>query len=70
MPLFRDRRDAGARLAERLDHLRAEEPIVLGLPRGGVPVAFEVASRLAAPLGPGLGIKPHADVLGALVFVR
>jgi putative phosphoribosyl transferase len=50
LPLFRDRRDAGARLAELLEHLRAEEPVVLGLPRGGVPVAFEVASRLGAPL--------------------
>jgi putative phosphoribosyl transferase len=50
MRLFRDRRDAGARLAEQLEHLRAEEPVVLGLPRGGVPVAFEVASRLGAPL--------------------
>jgi putative phosphoribosyl transferase len=50
MRLFRDRRDAGARLAERLEHLRSETPVVLGLPRGGVPVAFEVASRLDAPL--------------------
>jgi putative phosphoribosyl transferase len=48
--LFRDRRDAGARLAERLEHLRAESPVVLGLPRGGVPVAYEVATRLGAPL--------------------
>jgi putative phosphoribosyl transferase len=47
---FRDRRDAGARLAERLEHLRAESPAVLGLPRGGVPVAFEVATTLGAPL--------------------
>jgi predicted phosphoribosyltransferase len=50
MPLFRDRRDAGARLAESLEHLRPEEPVVLGLPRGGVPVAFEVAEHLDAPL--------------------
>ncbi|HEY8217842.1 MAG TPA: phosphoribosyltransferase family protein, partial [Acidimicrobiia bacterium] len=48
--MFRDRRDAGARLAERLEHLRAESPVVLGLPRGGVPVAYEVATRLGAPL--------------------
>jgi putative phosphoribosyl transferase len=48
--LFRDRREAGARLAERLEHLRAESPVVLGLPRGGVPVAYEVATRLGAPL--------------------
>jgi putative phosphoribosyl transferase len=48
--IFRDRREAGARLAERLEHLRDESPVVLGLPRGGVPVAFEVAQRLGAPL--------------------
>lgn len=47
---FRDRVDAGRRLAERLDHLRAEDPIVLGLPRGGVPVAAEVAVALGAQL--------------------
>jgi putative phosphoribosyl transferase len=50
MRVFRDRRDAGRRLAERLEHLRGEAPIVLGLPRGGVPVADEVASALDAPL--------------------
>ena len=47
---FRDRRDAGRRLAERLEDLRAERPVVLGLPRGGVPVAYEVARSLGAPL--------------------
>ncbi|MEV5125093.1 phosphoribosyltransferase family protein [Streptomyces decoyicus] len=48
--LFTDRADAGHRLAEALQHLRGEEPIVLGLPRGGVPVAFYVAQSLQAPL--------------------
>jgi putative phosphoribosyl transferase len=47
---FRDRRDAGRRLAARLRHLRGENVVVLGLPRGGVPVAAEVARVLAAPL--------------------
>ncbi len=50
-PIFRHRRDAGHRLAARLGHL-ADEPslLVLGLPRGGVPVAAEVAAALGAPL--------------------
>lgn len=47
---FRDRRDAGRRLAERLALDRWQDPVVLGLPRGGVPVAYEVARRLVAPL--------------------
>ncbi|MEV6391522.1 phosphoribosyltransferase family protein [Nocardia xishanensis] len=48
--VFQDRRDAGRRLAERLVHLREEDPVVVGLPRGGVPVACEVARVLDAPL--------------------
>ena len=50
MPLFRDRVDAGRQLAERCDHLRGGGAVVVGLPRGGVPVASEVAQRLGAPL--------------------
>lgn len=51
MTFFADRRTAGLKLAERLAERRLPEPrIVLGLPRGGVPVAREVARRLAAPL--------------------
>ncbi|MFI7644046.1 phosphoribosyltransferase family protein [Nonomuraea sp. NPDC049400] len=49
--MFADRHDAGVRLAERLAGLVTDENVVvLGLPRGGVPVAFEVAQALGAPL--------------------
>jgi erythromycin esterase-like protein/predicted phosphoribosyltransferase len=49
--LFRDRRDAGRVLAGLLDHYRGQpDVLVLGLPRGGVPVAYEVAMALGAPL--------------------
>lgn len=47
---YADRTDAGRRLAQCLLHLAAEQPLVLALPRGGVPVAFEVAQALQAPL--------------------
>jgi len=47
---FRNRSDAGQRLADRLEHLRGKDAVILGLPRGGVPVAAEVARALAAPL--------------------
>lgn len=47
---FEDRRDAGRKLARQLLHLAPQHPVILALPRGGVPVAFEVAKALDAPL--------------------
>ena len=48
--MFRDRIDAGRRLARALAAFWREQPIVVALPRGGVPVGFEVAHALRAPL--------------------
>ena len=51
MPLYRDRADAGKQLASQLiAYARSHNPIVLALPRGGVPVGYEVAKALGAPL--------------------
>lgn len=47
---YEDRRDAGRQLAGKVAELELDDPVVLGLPRGGVPVAAEVADRLEAPL--------------------
>jgi putative phosphoribosyl transferase len=47
---YADRSDAGRRLAARLAHLKARQPVVLALPRGGVAIGFEVARALDAPL--------------------
>ena len=48
--MFADRADAGRQLASQLLHLKDESPVVLGLPRGGVVVAAEIAKALNAPL--------------------
>jgi predicted phosphoribosyltransferase len=48
--MFANRKDAGRQLAALLMHLKSEQPVVLALPRGGVPVAFEIATALGAPL--------------------
>jgi putative phosphoribosyl transferase len=48
--MFRDRADAGRRLAERLAAMALSDPVVLTLPRGGVPVGAEIAKALGAPL--------------------
>lgn len=69
---FSDRADAGRRLAALLaEHAGREGLIVLGLPRGGVPVAFEVAAELGAPLDifvvRKLGVPGHPELaMGAI----
>src|SRR5947209_13692711 len=70
--VFRDRRDAGRVLSGLLDHYRSDSAvIVLGLPRGGVPVAYEVAAALDAPLDVflvrKLGVPDHEELaMGAI----
>jgi putative phosphoribosyl transferase len=70
--MFRDRRDAGRRLARALVHLRGTAPVVLALPRGGVPVAFEIArvldTELDLLLARKIGVPGQEELaLGAVV---
>lgn len=65
--IFETREDAGRRLASRLGTYRnRKDVIVLGIPRGGVPVAFEVAAALGAPLdvfvSRKLGVPGHEEL--------
>jgi predicted phosphoribosyltransferase len=69
---FRDRRDAGRAPARLLQHYRGrEDVVVMALPRGGVPVAYEVAKALDAPLDVfvvrKLGVPGHEEfAMGAI----
>ena len=49
-PPFKDREDAGRKLAERLSRYKDEYPVVFALPRGGVPVGYEISRALGVPL--------------------
>jgi putative phosphoribosyl transferase len=68
---FHDRSDAGRRLAQALLHYKEQHPVVLALPRGGVPVAVEVAAALDAPLDLVLvgkiGVPEHPELTAAAV---
>lgn len=70
--IFTDRREAGRALAVALEPLRFADPVVLALPRGGVPVGYEVAKALGAPLDVlfvrKIGAPGHEEYgVGALV---
>lgn len=69
--MFTDRVEAGKALAEAVAKLGLARPVVLALPRGGVPVAAEVARRLKAPLGllivRKLGVPAHEELAAGAV---
>jgi putative phosphoribosyl transferase len=66
VPLFRDRRHAGRQLATRLARLAGQDALVLALPRGGVPVGFEVAQAIGGELdvlvARKLGVPSHPEL--------
>src|SRR5712691_12198625 len=70
--IYRDRSDAGKQLAARLtDYANGDDVLILALPRGGVPVAFEVAGALHVPLDVflvrKLGVPGHEELaMGAI----
>ena len=70
-PAFADRRQAGRRLAQRLEQYRDDQPVVLALPRGGVVIGYEIARALDAPLdvivARKVGVPGHRELgMGAI----
>ncbi|MGV9749483.1 hypothetical protein ACWDTJ_05465, partial [Nocardia farcinica] len=65
---FLDRREAGRRLVERVRGFHTADTVVLGVPRGGVPVAYEVAAALGAPLDVAVVRKLRVPYQPELVF--
>src|SRR5450830_1593218 len=69
---FVDRTDAGRHLAKALTAYKTQSPVILALPRGGVPVAAEVAAALKAPLDlilvRKIGVRAQPELaMGAVV---
>ena len=64
-PTFSDREDAGRQLADAMQPSPLRDPVIMALPRGGVPVAFQMAQRLGAPLD--LLIARVCGVMGEMV---
>ena len=71
---FRDRSNAGKKLANALKGYEGQDPVILALPRGGVPVAAEIAASLRAPLDVILvrknALQIEAGALAERVAVR
>ncbi|MCW3782775.1 phosphoribosyltransferase [Defluviimonas salinarum] len=69
--MFTDRVEAGRKMADEIEALAPEMPVVLALPRGGVPVAAEIAARLGAPLGlilvRKIGVPGHEELAAGAV---
>jgi predicted phosphoribosyltransferase len=64
--VFADRRSAGRALVPEVQRCKLEDPIILGLPRGGIPLAYEIAVALHAPLDTivvrKLGVPSHPEL--------
>lgn len=66
--MFQNRQEAGRLLAQRLQTYKSEDPVVLALPRGGVPVGYEIAAALGAPLDVVIARKLGAPFMPELAI--